>query len=70
MALSPDGEMLFVVNTPDHRVEIFAVDDSGSLGHAASVPVGTEPVACAVPTSACLPAAVSGACSAVTSTTK
>ena len=49
MALSPDGEMLFVVNPPDNRLEIFSVDESGTLGHAASVPVGMEPVAVAVP---------------------
>ena len=48
MALSPGGELLFVVNTPDNRLEIFAVDDAGRLGHAASVPVGMEPVAVAV----------------------
>ena len=49
MTLSPSGEMLFVVNTPDNRLEIFAVDDAGTLRHAASVPVGMEPVSVAVP---------------------
>jgi YVTN family beta-propeller protein len=46
LALSPDGTRLFAVNTPDDRVEIFDVDGSG-LTHAASVPVGLEPVAVA-----------------------
>ena len=49
MALSPDGKMLFVVNTPDNHLEIFTVDDAGTLAHAASVAVGMEPVAVAVP---------------------
>jgi YVTN family beta-propeller protein len=46
VALSPDGTRLFVANLPDHRLEIFAVDD-GSLAHVASVAVGLEPVAVA-----------------------
>ena len=29
MALSPGGETLFVVNTPDNHLEIYAVDDAG-----------------------------------------
>ena len=49
MALSPGGETLFVVNTPDNHLEIYAVDDEGTLTHEASVPVGMEPVAVAVP---------------------
>ena len=48
MALSADARLLFAVNTPDNRLEIFAVDDSGALGHLSSVPVGMEPVAVAV----------------------
>lgn len=47
IALSPDGDRLFVTNTPDNRVEIFRVVDSG-LEHEASVVVGLEPVAIAV----------------------
>ncbi len=46
LALSPDGTRLFVVNTPDHRLEIFGVD-RGVLRHRASVAVGLEPVAVA-----------------------
>ena len=48
MALSPDGHTLYVVNTPDNRLEVFTVDDGGTLAHTASVPVGLEPVAVAV----------------------
>ena len=48
MALSPDGRLLYVVNTPDNRLEVFTVSDAGTLAHAASVPVGLEPVAVAV----------------------
>ena len=47
MAMSPDGRTLFAVNTPDNRLEIYAVDDSGTLEHLSSVPVGMEPVAVA-----------------------
>jgi DNA-binding beta-propeller fold protein YncE len=46
LALSPDGSRLFAVNTPDDRLEIFAVG-SGSLTPVASVPVGLEPCAVA-----------------------
>ena len=46
MALSPNGKRLFVVNTPDNRLEIFKVKHDG-LEHQASVPVGLEPVAVA-----------------------
>ncbi|MFO7566761.1 MAG: hypothetical protein R6X02_29230 [Enhygromyxa sp.] len=46
MALSPDGERLFVVNTPDNRLEVFKVTAAG-LEHEASVTVGLEPVAVA-----------------------
>jgi YVTN family beta-propeller protein len=48
LALAPDGSKLFAVNTPDDRLEIFAVDGSGGLTHTGSVPVGLEPVAVAV----------------------
>jgi YVTN family beta-propeller protein len=50
LALSPDGTRLFAVNTPDDRLEIFAVDGTGALTHAGSVPVGMEPVAVAART--------------------
>lgn len=46
LAMSPDGNQLFVVNTPDNRLEIFAVSAAG-LEHTGSVPVGLEPVAVA-----------------------
>ena len=45
LALSPDHTRLFAVNTPDDRLEIFAVGVSGGLVHTGSVPVGLEPVA-------------------------
>ena len=47
LALSPNGKRLYVVNTPDNRLEIFKVTHAG-LVHDASVPVGLEPVAVAV----------------------
>jgi len=48
LALSPNGKFLFAVNTPDNRLEIFAVKQFGAeLEHRASVPVGLEPVAVA-----------------------
>ena len=47
LALSPDGKLLFAVNTPDNRLEVFQVKSSG-LTHKESVPVGLEPVAVAV----------------------
>jgi sugar lactone lactonase YvrE len=50
LALSPDGSRLFAVNTPDATLEIFDVDPAGTLTHAASVPVGMEPVAVAART--------------------
>ena len=46
LALSPDGSRLFAVNTPDNRLEIFAVT-GGTLEHQGSVPVGLEPVSVA-----------------------
>src|SRR5262249_28844963 len=48
LAMSPDGTHLFAVNTPDDRLEIFAVAaGTGALTPEASVPVGLEPVAVA-----------------------
>ena len=47
VALSPDGNQLFAVNTPDNTLEIFDIDGGGSLSHAGSVQVGMEPVAVA-----------------------
>ncbi|HEX7842042.1 MAG TPA: beta-propeller fold lactonase family protein, partial [Kofleriaceae bacterium] len=46
LALSPGGKLLFAVNTPDNRLEVFKVGPSG-LVHRGSVPVGLEPVAVA-----------------------
>lgn len=46
LALSPNGKLLFAINTPDNRLEIFAIGGSG-LRHRGSVPVGLEPVAVA-----------------------
>jgi len=47
MALSNDGSRLYVVNTPDNRLEVFNVG-GGAVFHAGSVAVGMEPVAVAV----------------------
>src|SRR4030095_4615822 len=44
LALSPDGVLLFAVNTPDNRLTIFKPSASG-LTLAAEVVVGLEPVA-------------------------
>src|SRR5215472_13711971 len=46
LALSPNGKLLFAVNTPDNRLEIFKVSKKG-LVHRGSVPVGLEPIAVA-----------------------
>jgi len=46
LALSPDKQHLFAVNTPDNRLEIFRVNKH-QLIHTGSVPVGLEPVAVA-----------------------
>jgi DNA-binding beta-propeller fold protein YncE len=46
LALSPNGKLLFAVNTPDNRLEIFRVTNDG-LVHRGAVPVGLEPVAVA-----------------------
>src|SRR5262249_14375265 len=50
LTLSPDRTRLFAVNTPDDRLEVFAVDGSGNLTHTGSVSVGLEPVAVAART--------------------
>ncbi len=46
LALSPSGDLLFAVNTPANRLEIFKVNPSG-LSYRGSVPVGLEPIAVA-----------------------
>jgi len=45
LALSSDGQKLFVVNTPDNKLEIYST--AGVLAPLASVPVGLEPIAIA-----------------------
>jgi DNA-binding beta-propeller fold protein YncE len=49
LAVSPSGDRLFAVNTPDNRLEVFAITGSG-LEPAGSVAVGLEPVAVAART--------------------
>jgi DNA-binding beta-propeller fold protein YncE len=49
LAMSPDGTRLFAVNTPDARLEIFAIG-TGGIAKIGSVPVGLEPVAVAART--------------------
>jgi DNA-binding beta-propeller fold protein YncE len=46
LALSPNGRLLFAVNTPDNRLEIFKTD-WGKLTRVDSLQVGLEPVAVA-----------------------
>jgi DNA-binding beta-propeller fold protein YncE len=46
IALTPDGNTLLAVNTPDNRLEVFSVT-GGSLTLTDSIPVGMEPVAVA-----------------------
>ncbi len=46
LALSPDGTRLFVLNTPDDRLEIFQIESDG-LVFESSVTVGMRPVAVA-----------------------
>ena len=46
LAMSPDGNRLFALNTPDNSLEIFSIDALG-LTHETSLPVGMEPVAVA-----------------------
>jgi YVTN family beta-propeller protein len=47
IVLTPDGNTLLAVNTPDNRLEVFNVYPDGSLRHEDSIPVGMEPVAVA-----------------------
>jgi DNA-binding beta-propeller fold protein YncE/mono/diheme cytochrome c family protein len=42
--LTPSGGRLLAVNTPDARLEVFAVGPDGTLSREASIPVGLEPV--------------------------
>ncbi len=49
LAMSPDGQWLFAVNTPDSRLEIFLVTAIGLIPFS-SVTVGLEPVAVAART--------------------
>ncbi|HEX5715933.1 MAG TPA: beta-propeller fold lactonase family protein, partial [Thermoanaerobaculia bacterium] len=49
LALSPDKQRLFAVNTPDNRLEVFRILGN-RLVHTASIPVGLEPVAVAART--------------------
>src|SRR5512140_169725 len=49
LALSPDRQHLFAVNTPDNRLEVYRVR-TNRLIHTASIPVGLEPVAVAART--------------------
>ena len=44
IALTPSGSRLLVVNTPDATLEVFGVSSDGTLLHAATIPVGLEPV--------------------------
>lgn len=46
LAISPDNNALYVVNTPDNRLEIFDIS-SGFPVHTSSVAVGMEPVSVA-----------------------
>jgi DNA-binding beta-propeller fold protein YncE/mono/diheme cytochrome c family protein len=46
VALTPDGNTLISVNTPDNRIEVFSVLN-GVLTHRDSIPVGMEPVSVA-----------------------
>jgi YVTN family beta-propeller protein len=47
LAMSPDGNYLYAVNTPDNRLEIFHVTADG-LHHEGSIMVGLEPVSVGV----------------------
>jgi YVTN family beta-propeller protein len=47
VALSPNGNRLFVTNTPDGRLEIFNISTTGVLSAAGSVSVGLDPIAVA-----------------------
>jgi YVTN family beta-propeller protein len=48
--LTPSGERLLAVNTPDALLEVFAVGAGGVLSRQASIPVGLEPVSVAART--------------------
>lgn len=48
LALSPAGDRLYGVNTPEARLAIFDVDAEGDLRFASDVPVGLEPVSLAL----------------------
>ncbi|HEX9104047.1 MAG TPA: hypothetical protein VF997_17670, partial [Polyangia bacterium] len=47
LALSPSGKLLFAVNTPDNRLEIFGTSQGNGLAPLGSVVVGLEPIAVA-----------------------
>ncbi|MGD8568094.1 MAG: hypothetical protein PVJ39_08395 [Gammaproteobacteria bacterium] len=47
MAMSADGSMLYAVNTPDNRLEVYDIKKNG-LVHKDSILVGVEPVAVGV----------------------
>jgi DNA-binding beta-propeller fold protein YncE len=47
LAIAPGGELLYAVNTPDNRLEVYRIGDN-TLFHLASIPVGMEPVAVGV----------------------
>jgi len=49
LAISPAGDRLFAVNTPDNRLAVYTIT-AGGLTLAAEVPVGLEPVAVAART--------------------
>ena len=49
LAMSPDRQHLFAVNTPDNRLEVFRIAGN-RLIRTASIPVGLEPVAVAART--------------------
>ena len=49
LAMSPDERLLFAVNTPDNRLEVFRIQGH-RLVQTASIPVGLEPVAVAART--------------------
>ncbi len=46
LAVSHDGRYLFAANTPDDRLEVFTITDSG-IEHSRSISVGLRPVALA-----------------------
>jgi uncharacterized protein (TIGR03437 family) len=52
LALSADGTLLYAVNTPANRLEIFSISGAAAqtVSQVASVPVGLEPVAVALRT--------------------